>query len=162
MKRFLMIIALLFLSTNSLPAKQAAVSSARVKPNTAVQQWQVLKTRGIKTVRLSPVASGKQLKVHMAGIRTALERANVRETVSVLLYVDGKRKANLGRYIPGHKSGKADFSQMPTVKKIPHNITKTGNAELVFLNAGGAVVARVPTKIVQSKTVWKNNTAIPR
>ncbi len=148
-----MIIALLVLSVHSLPAKQAAVSGAKVHPNAAVRPWQVLQARGIKVVRLTPVASGKQLKVHMARIRAALEKANVRETVSVLLYVDGKRKANLGRYIPGQKTGPADFSQMPAVKIIPHNIIKTENAELVFLNAGGAVVARVPTKIVLNNTV---------
>jgi len=162
MRRFLMVVALLVLSAPPLPAKQAAVTRSAVKPQATAPQWHTLKSRGIKMVRLTPVADGKQVKVHMTGIRAALEKAAVNETVSVLLYVGGKRVATLGRYAPSRKSGKTRFSQMPAVKKIPGNIPRTQPGELVFVNGAGKIVARVPTKLVQNSTVLKNNTAIPR
>ena len=162
MRRFLMVVALLVLSAPLLPAKQAAVTRSAAKPQATAPQCHPLQNRGIKMVRLTPVSDGKQLKVHMTGIRAALEKASVNETVSVLLYVGGKRVANLGRYAPGRKSGKTQFSQMPAVKKIPGKIPRTQQGELVFINGAGQVVARVPTKLVQSSTVLKNNTAIPR
>jgi len=161
MKRFLLIIALLALSASNLPAKPASVKHTVVKPAATAQQWKTLKTRGIKAIHLTP-SGRKELKIHMGSIRAALEKADINETVSVLLYVGGKRTAHLGRYEPGRKSGQADFSQIPTIKKVPWKFTRGGAAELVFLNAGGAVVARVPTKIVESSAVSRENTAIPR
>jgi hypothetical protein len=166
MKKILLIIAILFLFFNNLHAAKLTI-----KQTPTLQKWNSFKATGIKSIRLTHVPSRNQLKVHLGGIKAALEKAAIDEKVSVFLNVDHKRIAFLGSYSPSKNSGakgagKVLFNQMPAIKNIKlsknQKIPRDGNAVLVFKNATGAVVARITTKILQGKANLKDNTSIPR
>ncbi len=166
MRKIFLIIAILLLFYNNLHAEQS-----KIKPTPTVQKWNTFNARGIKAIRLTHVTEGNQLKVHMKGIKAALEEAAIDEKVSVFLNVGNKRLAYLGSYSPSKKrdakgAGIVQFNDIPVIKTIKlsgnQKIPRDGNAVLVFKNADGAVVARVTTKILQGKAVLKDNTSIPR
>jgi hypothetical protein len=166
MKKIILIIAILFLFFNNLHAEKL-----KIKQTPKLQKWNTFKATGIKSIRLSHVTKGNQLRVHMHGIKAALEKAAIDEKVSVFLKIDNKQVAFLGSYSPSKNSrakgaGPVVFNQIPTVKNIKfsgnQNALMDGNAVLVFKNARGAIVARIPTKILQGKATLKDNTSIPR
>ncbi len=176
MKNMVLIITILVLFFCTLHAGQTTVKKgpakqAFKKQATTAHKWNAFKEKGIRTIRLTHVTGGNQLKVHMKGIRAALERAGIDERVSVFLKVGQKKIVPLGNYSPSRKarakgSGTVHFNQMPAIKKItlPKNqkVSQKGNAVLIFKNAKGHVVARITSKIVEGKTALKENTSIPR
>lgn len=176
MKNMFLIITILVLFSFTLHAGQTTIKKAPAKQvfkkqATAAQKWNTFKGKGIKTIRLTHVTGANQLKVHMKGIRAALERAGIDESVSIFLDAGQKQIVPLGNYSPGKKarakgSGNILFDQMPAIKKVTlpknQNLSQQKNAVLIFKNARGQVVARITSKILEGKTALKDNTSIPR
>jgi hypothetical protein len=165
MRKLLLTIAIsIFIFTN-LNARGASVN----------KRWSSFKSRGIKTIKLTHVSRTNTLKVHMKGIKMALERAGIHEKVSIYLYVGGKKIANLGTYSPNVKDDgehgdkvarKVLFKSMPAMKNVrlskSQKAPASGKVVLVFKNSRGANVARLTANILRGKAAWKNNTSIPR
>lgn len=165
MRKLLLAIAISGFLFISLSAKQSSSN----------KRWSSFRSRGIRTIKLTRAPRTNTLKVHMKGIKMALERAGINEKVSIYLYVGGKKIANLGSYSPNVKDDgehgdkvarKALFKSMPATKNVKLNKSQkapaSGKVVLVFKNSKGANVAKLTANILRGKAAWKNNTSIPR
>lgn len=165
MRKLLLAIAISGFLFISLSAKQSSLN----------KRWSSFRSRGIRTIKLTRAPRTNTLKVHMKGIKMALERAGINEKVSIYLYDGSKRIAHLGSYSPSVKddgehgdgaAGRVLFKNMPSIKNVKLNKSQrapgSGKVVLVFKNSKGATVAKLTANISKGSAAWKNNTSIPR
>lgn len=132
---FVVVVVALFIMSNS---------NVWAGTKSCPQCWAELKAKGIKSVKVTPIATRNIVKVHMGSIKQALERAGINEPVSIFLSFGDKNPGYLGSFAPTvrddgeHGDGAAHrslFKSIPMTKNVKvapslfnANLSKTSSA----------------------------------